>query len=605
MDTTIALPADLVKTFLLGEVRRAPIQSLSSASPDKLERWVQALGHWRKTWIALETQPEHAKAILADPDFWQAAIQAVKPWNYSSAQGRGWERAGDWNDEGDSGYIDLVAAEREQWRLAGWHSVSQAHSSSEWVALMLLEMEKRFGVVVSQQDWEQRVQEAFERDSGAVMAQLLEHYPHRAAGARLTELPETKAYETEPDRPLGHRLFDAQHLQASLALAKHRPLEIRALVNAPDALGRTPLSRQNTTDPVRVDQLLKYGADPMARDHRHRLPEEVAFQNVGPAVTAADFHAALNSFRTVADQAVARRQWLAAMSTSCSWSLLKEMGLTAEVQALIHVDVAGQPGTLLDYMDAFGDNRTSRKERLAVLCNLVKGTKGRDLLMAHGSVDEGLARFFSLVLNHSAQDIAERTSMIQESVVARLKPILSDPGRLGEMLHRTFELCRPLYLDSLNAFIGSMGIFGKTDLESLAWEPARLEQLRKGLLRSAVYPRNGTVSGQDLTRWTNAAKWTVAWTQDMEGDPLLQRRWLPCVLATASAVTDATLKQSLEDRAVGWMVANVEPEWEDPQQGESIMARVESTLAHVMAKVRQQRMDQQFEPAVRRAGPRL
>ena len=63
------------------------------------------------------------------------------------------------------------------------------------------------------------------------------------------------------------------------------------------------------------------------------------------------------------------------------------------------------------------------------------------------------------------------------------------------------------------------------------------------------------MSGQDLTRWTNAAKWTVAWTQDMEGDPLLQRRWLPCVLATASAVTDATLKQSLEDRAVGWMVA--------------------------------------------------
>ena len=77
------------------------------------------------------------------------------------------------------------------------------------------------------------------------------------------------------------------------------------------------------------------------------------------------------------------------------------------------------------------------------------------------------------------------------------------------------------------------------------------------------------------------------------------------MLAAASALDVPELSQPLEARAVEWLVAGVQPAWENAEQEKKIMDRVETTLGHVMAKVRQQRMEQQLEPAARRSGPRL
>ena len=604
MEPTIALPSGLLKKLLLSEVRRSPTQSLSMLTSTKMERWVEALENWRQMWEAMQAQPQQAKALLEDADLWKSVIQAIKPWYFSSNGGGGWTRAGDWNGQGETAFLDALEAERQQWHQVGWTSLAQANSSSEWMALMVLELEARFGVVPSEEAWGARVREAFERDSSAVMTLLLEQFPERSPVEALTRQPPPKSYSTDADPPLAHRLFDAQHLQASLALARHRPSDMLALVNARDGQGRTPLFRQ-ASDLVSVQHLMKHGADPMARDHRHRLADEAAFQNAGPAETAERFHNAINRHRAPADQTMARQQWLAAMSTSCSLSLLKSLGLAADVQALTVMDVEGKPGTLLDYMLAFCDNRRNNKELLTLLIHLAKGAKGRQFLQANGSAEEGLAKLFALGLNDRAENLADRSTALLESVGRTLGTIQAEPPRLSELIHRTFELSKPVHSDSFHAFLGSFGLLGKVDLSSVTWDLNRLENARLGILRSGAYLRKAAVDSQDKSRWMSVAKWVLTWSDAINDDEALKARWLPCVLAAASALDVPELSQPLEARAVEWLVAGVQPAWENAEQEKKIMDRVETTLGHVMAKVRQQRMEQQLEPAARRSGPRL
>lgn len=571
---------------------------MDSVTDRDFENWVKGLETWRETWMAVASQPDQARNLLRDPEVWKAALNTLSPWYHDSQ--KGWQRIGDWQGAHSSSSQASLSAIRTNWGRAGLESVMNAGSSTEWMALSILDLEEQLGVEVPQEQWQNRVREAFLRDSAALMTRLLTSHPDWSIEKIFTE-PRHDPHQTEPKAPLAHKLFGRQYCEASLAVARLRPKTVAAVVNAPDHLGRTPLF-SNYSDLERADFLLMHGANPMIRDQDNRLPEEAQMQNAGGGEPAIAFHRLLNKHRSSEDQETAHRQWLAAMATGCSWSLLKSMDLHQEVAALEKVDIKGRKGSLVEYVREFSDNRAIAKELITLLATLAKGSKGEKFLAKSGSVDEGLANLLAVCLSKPEDKFRDRKSLLMENLSGVLKKLQADPARLSEVIHRTFELRSSPYPGEIHLLLGKYGVMGNMDLESVRWDVTRLGSVADGMLDCARYLRPRQ-EGTDGAKWETVTRWVETWTAGIE-DNALKTQWLPAVMVAGIMSLSTERQDVLAQRVAHWMAEGIELPLDTPQ-GQALMELGKTHLSVAMAKLRELQLDQSLAETAPQERPRV